>query len=118
MNKSEFIPGENDSIGMVNRHRACHPGGEPMILMSKQQAMNLMLKASRKQPRKEEAQQPEVTREKLILQLCHGLVPISIGLTWVLGAMEGLADPLFTCFVAGISVLWGCVEWKWGKVNA
>lgn len=117
MNKSEFIPGDEACFDMVHRNRSYHPAGEQMILMSKQQAMNLMLKASRKQPRKE-TQQPEVTREQLILQLCHGLIPVCIGLTWVLGAAEGLADPLFTCFVAGISVLWGCVEWKWGKINA
>lgn len=118
MNKSEFIPGDNDCIGMVSQNRACHPGGEPYILMTKQQAMALTLKASRKEPRNQEVQEPEVTREKLILQLCHGLAPVCIGLTWVLGAMEGLADPAFTSIVAGICGLWAVVEWKWGKGNA
>lgn len=116
MNKTEFIPGDNDCIAMVGRNRACHPGGEPMILMNRQEAMALMLKASRKQPRQE--QQPEVNREQLILQLAHGLAPVCIGLTWVLGAMEGLADPAFTSIVAGICGLWGVVEWKWGKYRA
>lgn len=114
MNKTEFIPGDNDCFDMVGRNRACHPGGEQMILMNRQQAMNLMPKASRKQP-KQEPQQPEVTREQLILQLCHGLIPICIGLTWVLGAFEGLADPAFTSVVAGICGLWAVVERKWGK---
>lgn len=116
MNKSEFVPGDDACFDMVHRNRACHPGGEPMILMHKSQAMALLLKASPK-PRNEETK-PEVTREQLVLQLAHGLAPVCIGLTWVLGAMEGLADPLFTCFVSGICFLWGCVEWKWGKVNA
>ena len=118
MENIEFIPGDNDCLGMVNRNRNCHPGGEPMILMKKSQAMALMLKASRKQPREKESQQPEVTRQQLILQLCHGLIPVCIGLTWVLGAIEGLADPAFTSIVAGTCGLWGVVEWKWGKFRA
>lgn len=118
MNKNEYIPGDNECISMVGKNRACHPGGEPMILMTKQQAMALTLKASRKQTRKQETKEPEVTREKLILQLCHGLAPVCIGLTWILGAFEGLADPAFTSIVAGICCLWGCVEWKWGKEYA
>lgn len=118
MNKTEFIPGDNDCISMVGQNRACHPGGDPYIVMKKQEAMALMLKAAPKQEHKREAETPEVTREQLILQLCHGLIPVCIGLTWVLGAMEGLADPLFTCFTVGICGLWGCVEWKWGKYRA
>lgn len=104
---------DSEVIGMVNHNHFCYPTREQNRLLQQTQTMAVTLKATRKAPK-----EPEVTREKLILQLMKGLVPISIGLTWVLGAMEGLADPLFTCFVAGISVLWGCVEWKWGKVNA
>ena len=93
-----------------------NPGGEPMVLMRKSEAMALLLK---KPPRpRREPEQPEVTRQQLILQLLHGLIPVTIGLTWVLGAIEGLADPAFTSIVAGACGLWGCVEWKWGKVNA
>lgn len=114
---SEFERQDLDCIDMVKKNRECHPGGEPMILMPKQQAMALVLKAGEKKPRAE-TEEPEVTRQQLILQLLHGLIPVTIGLTWVLGAIEGLADPAFTSIVAGACGLWGCVEWKWGKVNA
>lgn len=115
MNHPEYLPGDNDCISMVEKNRACHPGGEPMILMRKSQAMALLMKKSPK-PR-QEPQKPEITRQQLILQLLHGLIPMTVGLTWVLGALEGLADPAFTAIVAGACGLWGCVEWKWGKVN-
>lgn len=117
MKHEEYFPGENDSISMVKQNRACHPGGEPMILMNKSQAMALLLKASRKQPRKE-PQEPEVTKEQLMLQLAHGLAPICIGMAWILGAFEGLADPAFTSVITGVCILWGCVNWKWGKFHA
>ena len=115
MSNPEFIPGDNDCIAMVAKNRECHPGGEPMILMRKSQAMALLMKKPAK-PR-QEPEEPEITREQLILQLLHGLIPVAIGLAWVLGAMEGLADPAFTSIVAGACMLWGCVEWKWGKSN-
>lgn len=117
MKTEEFIPGDNECFDMVKRNRACHPGGEPMILMNRQQAMALMLKADRKNPRPD-PEAPTLTREQLILQLAHGLIPVTIGLTWVLGACEGLADPAFASIVTGICILWGCVNWKWGKVHA
>lgn len=116
MKYEEYITGDNDCINMVSRNRAVHPGGEPMILMNKQQAMALMLKASRKQPRKPQ-REPEVTKEQLMMQLAHGLAPICIGMAWVLGAFEGLADPAFTSIITGVCILWGCVNWKWGKFN-
>lgn len=116
MNNPEFIPGDNDCITMVKQNRECHPGGEPLILMRKSQAMALLMKKSPKP--QQEPEEPEITRQQLILQLCHGLIPVTIGLAWVLGAMEGLADPAFTSIITGACVFWGCVEWKWGKVNA
>lgn len=112
---NEFERQDMDCIEMVRKNRECHPGGEPMILMSKAEAMALMMKKAPK-PR-QEPEQPEVTRQQLILQLAHGLIPVTIGLAWVLGAMEGLANPAFTSIVAGICMLWGCVEWKWRRVN-
>lgn len=117
MKNEEFIPGDNDCITMVSQNRACHPGGEAVILMNKQQAMQLLLKASRKHSGRE-IEAPEITREQLILQLAHGLIPVCIGMAWVLGAMEGLADPAFTSIITGTCVLWGCVNWKWGKYHA
>lgn len=117
MNNREFIPGDNDIIDMVGKNRACHPGGEPMILMKKQEAMALLMKATPKRPRRY-TQEEEITREKLMLQLGHVAAPVCIGMTWILGAVEGLADPAFACVITGISILWGCVEWKWGKLNA
>lgn len=118
MNKTEFIPGDDACFDMVHRNRACHPGGEELVLMNKTQALTLLKRASGIRPRRETPKEPEVTREDLVLQLAHGLVPVFIGLTWVLGAMEGLADPFFTCVVAGICGLWACVERKWGKFHA
>lgn len=116
MNNTEFIPGDNDCITMVSQNRECHPGGEPYIVMTKQQAMALLLM---KQPSpREEPVEPEVTRQQLILQLCHGLIPICIGMAWVLAAFEGLADPAFTSIITGACIGWGCVEWKWVRGNA
>lgn len=116
MTHEEYNPGDNDCIEIVGRNRAVHPGGEPMILMNKQQAMDLLQKASRKQPRRA-PQEPEVTKEQLMLQLAHAIAPVCIGMAWILGAFEGLADPAFTSIISGVCVLWGCVEWKWGKVH-
>lgn len=101
---------DSEVISMVNHNHFCYPTREQNRLLQETQNMAVALKAARKEP-----QQPEVTREKLVLQLCHGLAPVCIGLTWILGAMEGLADPAFTSVVAGICGLWGVVEWKWGK---
>lgn len=101
---------DSEVIGMVNHNHFCYPTREQNRLLRETQNMAVVLKATRKEP-----QQPEVSREQLILQLAHGLAPVCIGLTWVLGAMEGLADPAFTSIVAGICGLWGVVEWKWGK---
>ena len=116
MKYEEYITGDNDCISMVSRNRAVHPGGEPMILMNKDQAMALMLKASRKQPRKKPEPQ-EVTKEQLMLQAAHAMAPVFIGMAWILGAFEGLADPAFTSIISGVCILWGCVEWKMGKCN-
>lgn len=118
MNKSEYIPGDDVCFDMVHRNRACRPGGEKLVLMKESQVMALLKKASGVRPKRQEPVEQEITREQLILQLAHGLVPVCIGLTWILGAFEGLADPAFTCVVAGVCGLWGCVNWKWGKFNA
>lgn len=114
MEAIEYDRCDREVIGMANHNHYCYPTRERNRLMKEQQSMAQLLKVSRSTSRKE----PEVTREKLILQLCHGLAPVCIGLTWVLGAMEGLADPAFTSIVAGICGLWGVVEWKWGKFHA
>lgn len=114
MKKEEYIPGDNAIISMVNQNRACHPGGEPVILMNEDEARQLVEQAFRKQ--KPVAAEP--TRESLILQLCHGLIPVGICATWILGAMEGLADPVFTGVLTAACAGWAAVEWKWGKFNA
>ena len=106
---SDFERQDLDCIDMVRKNRECHPGGEPVILMPKAEAMELVLKA--RSNRQEEDTQ--VTRNQMILQLAHGLAPVCIGMAWVLGAFEGLADPAFTSVIAGVCLLWGCVEWKW-----
>lgn len=118
MKHEEFITGDNDCIDMVSRNRAVHPGGEKLVLMNEAQAMALLKRASGIRPVRHEPAEPAVTREQLFFQLAHGLAPLFIGLTWVLGAMEGLANPAFTAIVAGVCGLWACVEWKWGKHRA
>lgn len=109
---------DSEVIRMVNQNHFCYPTREQNRLMKDAQNMALLLKENQKQTRKPEDKQTEVDRQQLILQLCHGLVPICIGLAWVLGAIEGLADPAFTSIVAGACGLWGVVEWKWGKYRA
>ena len=101
---------DSEVIGMVNHNHFCYPTREQNRLLREAQNMAVTLKAAQKEPQK-----PEVSREQLMLQLAHGLVPICVGLAWVLGAMEGLADPAFTSIITGACCLWGCMEWKWGK---
>lgn len=113
MDNIEYDRCDSEVIDMTNRNHFCYPKREENRLMNEARAQAAMLKSTR-----EKSPVPEVTREKLILQLCHGLIPVCIGMTWVLGAFEGLADPAFTAIVAGVCGLWGCVEWKWGKCRA
>lgn len=113
---SEFERQDMDCIDMVRKNRACHHGGEPMILMPKAEAVAMTLEARGKK-RADPDEEPQISREKLMLQLAHGLAPICIGMAWVLAAFEGLADPAFTSIITGVCIFWGCVEWKWGKVN-
>lgn len=103
---------DKEVTSMVNRHHAGYLDRQRFRVIAETQNAVLMEHVERESKIFEKT---EITREKLVLQLCHGLAPVCIGLTWILGAMEGLADPLFTCFVAGICGLWGVVEWKWGK---
>ena len=114
MENVEYDRCDAEIIDMVNRNRYCYPGREKLRLMTEAQAAALL---KRQEPEEKVFEKPEVTRQQLILQLCHGLIPVTIGLTWVLGAWEGLADPAFTTIVAGTCGLWGCVEWKWGKIH-
>ena len=109
---SDFERQDYDCIEMVRKNRECHPGGEPVILMAKKEAAALVMKAGEKNHERME-EEPQITRQQLILQLAHGLAPVCIGMAWVLGAFEGLADPAFTSVIAGVCLLWGCVEWKW-----
>ena len=55
---------------------------------------------------------------KVKLGLAHALVPLLICASWILGAMEGLADPVFTAVITAVCVLWAWVNYKWGAVNA
>ena len=103
---------DSEVISMVNHNHFCYPTREHNRLLQETQNMAVILKANRKAPK-----EPEVTREKLMMQLAHGLAPICIGMAWVLGAFEGLADPAFTSIITGVCILWGCVNWKWGKFN-
>lgn len=114
MESIEFDRADSEIIDMVNRNHYCYPGQEKLRLMTEAQATALLKRSA---PVQKAVEKPETSRQQLILQLCHGLIPITIGLTWVLGAMEGLADPAFTTIVAGACGLWGCVEWKWGRVH-
>ena len=115
METIEYDRCDSEVIEMTNRNHYCYPNREKLRLMTESQAVALL---KRSQPEEKVFEKPELTRRQLILQLCHGLIPVTIGLAWVLGAMEGLADPAFTTIVAGACGLWGCVEWKWGKNNA
>lgn len=116
MNNYEYIPGDNDCIEMTSQNRKCHPGGEPMILMNETQARRLVERAARKE--KPVQTQPVPAKEDIILQLIHAVIPIGIAGTWVLGAMEGLADPVFTGITVAACGLWSLCNWKWGKYNA
>lgn len=109
MNEQEYIPGDNDCITMTRQNRNCHPGGEKLILMNQEQARELVEKASQKRP---------MTKEEALMQLIHVLAPVFICATWILGAMEGLADPVFTGVVTAVCILWAVVNYKWGNANA
>ena len=55
---------------------------------------------------------------KVKLCLAHALVPLLICASWILGAIEGLADPVFTGVITAVCALWAWVNYKWGAVNA
>lgn len=108
MDQTKMNREDADVILMTSQHRKLYPGGEKLILMNREQARALVEKAAGKK---------EITREEMIMRLAHVLVPVSIGVTWILGAAEGLADPLFAGVTATACMLWAAVNAKWGNVN-
>lgn len=115
MENTEYDRCDAEIIDMVNRNRYCYPAREKLRLMTEAQATALL---KRQEPENKIFEKPEAARQKLILQLCHVLVPVGIAMAWVLAAIEGLADPAFTSIITGACGMWGCLEWKWGKANA
>jgi hypothetical protein len=108
-NVPEFIPGDNDCINMTRKNREVYPGGEKLVLMNRDQAADLVKRA---------AGRKEVTKEQAIMQLAQIVAPMMICAAWILGAMEGLADPVFTGVITGVCMLWAMVNYKWGNMNA
>ena len=111
MSEHEYIHGDAESINMVRENRACHPGGTPVILMGKEEAQYLMERALRKEKK-------TPTKEAVMMQAMQLLVPVVIGVSWLLGAAEGLADPVFAVISAVICGLWSVGTYKWGDYNA
>lgn len=108
MRQTDYIPEDEEVIQMTRQHRELYPGGEELILMNREQARTLVEKAAGKR---------QITREELAMRLAHVLVPVGVGITWILGAAEGLADPLFAGITAAVCMLWAAVSAKWGDVN-
>lgn len=111
MRETDYIQGDSESIAMVRENRACHPGGAPVILMGKEEAKSLMERALRKEKK-------VPTKEMMTMQVLQLLAPIVTGASWLLGAAEGLADPVFAIASAAICVLWSACTYKWGGYNA
>lgn len=80
MSDKEYMDADYEVIGIANRNRACHPGGEPVVLMAKQQALDLLaIKAAYLQGQKE-TRKARVARALWIL----GLIAISIAFGWMI----------------------------------
>lgn len=114
MEDIEYNRCDREVIGMTNRH---HDNGSNEHLFSVIAETQNVVLMEHVEPEKI-FEKPEVTREKLILQLWHELLPVGVGIAWVLAAFEGLADPAFTSIITGACIGWGCVEWKWVRGNA
>lgn len=111
MSETDYIHGDSESIAMVRENRACHPGGAPVILIGKDEAQSLMERALRKEKK-------VPTKEALTMQAMQLLAPLAIGASWLLGAAEGLAEPIFAIVSAAICGLWAVCTYKWGGYNA
>lgn len=108
MRQTDYIREDEEVIQMTRQHRELYPGGEELILMNREQARALVEKATGRK---------QITREETAMRLAHVLVPVCVGVTWILGATEGLADPLFAGITAGMCILWAAVNAKWGDIN-
>ena len=115
MTEEEYISADNECISMVEANRTISSNGEPLILMSKKQATDLLRKASQNTAKAAELQ--EVTKDQRMLRAALSVVPICIGAACILGAFEGRADPAFTVVISSVCIMWSCVEWQMGKRN-
>lgn len=111
MSEETYIRENAECISMVRKNRECHPGGTAMILMTKEDAVALELRAQRK-----EKHIP--TKKEMMMQAAQLLAPVAMSACWLLGAAEGLADPFFAAVSTGMCVLWAICTWKMGEKDA
>lgn len=121
MSELEFQTGVEETISMV-KHGQRLPRTEHHFLSEKEwnHYQDLLFQAAmqKKAAPVMEAKNQIDQQHRVKLGVIHALTPLMICATWILGAMEGLADPVFTGVITGVCVLWAVVNYKWGNVNA
>lgn len=128
MSYQEYEQADAEVVGMVNGNFRCREHGR-FYLASEQEitaAQHDRAEVRRKQIAAESAlkeanrirdEAEEDICSHFKLRIINALAPVFIGLSWVLGAAEGLADPLFAGISAAICALWAVVNFKWGTLN-
>lgn len=121
MSEMEFQTGVDEDIDMVKNGRRL-PRVERHLLSQKEweHYQNLMFQdAMRKKAAPVMEAKDWIDKQHSVkLGIAHALIPVLICATWILGAVEGLADPVFTGVISAVCALWAWVNYKWGAINA
>lgn len=129
MSCQEYEQADAEVVGMVNNNFRCREHGR-FYLASEQEITAAQLdreevrrkkiaaeSAIREANRIREEAEDDI-RSHYKLRIINALAPVFIGLSWVLGAAEDLADPLFAGISTAICALWAVVNFKWSTFNA
>jgi len=92
---AEFLTRAKERVEAIGRERDAYAGKVKMLEMEWEQ------------------NQLEQTKKKVI----NMAILVAVGLAWILGAVEGLADPVFASVGAGVSIGWAVLSVKWGEKN-
>lgn len=128
MSGIEYQKETEESVDMVHEKFACRSHDKGYIIREEDAVMVATVKrriADLTEERDANAKiivnlQDRAERYELAvtkMRLIHAILPIIICLTWILGAAEGLADPVFTAVVTAICVLWSVCNYKWGAAR-
>lgn len=128
MSEHEFQTGVDEAVGMVRngqrlpRKEVCFiPEKDVARLATADQQIAVLTQerdATAKELRDVQKKVTEYQTAELKQRIIHSIIQVIICFTWILGALEGLADPIFTGAATFFCVLWAAVSYKWGAANA